>query len=393
VSASAASAIRAPSSRRLVPELVTFVRRYVVMPDEQLLVVALWIIHTHCVEAFEQTPYLSVTSPEKQCGKSRLLEVLELVVARPWMVALPSEAVVYRHVQEVTPTMLLDETDAIFNPRTADKYEGLRALLNSGHRRGAKVPRCIGTSTDIAEFSTFCAKVLAGIGMLPDTVADRSIPIRLERRTRDEEIDRFRRHEVKPTADVLRKQIVRWAAQNGATFADVHPAMPDELSDRMQESCESVVVIADALGCGDDARTALVTLFAAERLDDQETMRMRLLRDIRTVFGEQERAIGKRCSAVRTETLVLRLSAMEEAPWGTYYGRGIEPRDIASLLRHFGIRSTTVRAAGAAGARPAKGYKRDHLQAAWDRYLPVTPVTDVTRIRARASNGKASTPK
>lgn len=74
----------------LVNDVRRFVRRYVVMTNEQLLVVTLWVVHTHCVEAFEQTPYLAVTSPEKQCGKSRLLETTELLVAQPWQTVLPS---------------------------------------------------------------------------------------------------------------------------------------------------------------------------------------------------------------------------------------------------------------------------------------------------------------
>ena len=67
---------RKKSPDTLVEDLVEFVQRYVVMSRPQLLIVALWIIHTHCFQHVEQTPYLAVTSPEKQCGRSRLLEVL-----------------------------------------------------------------------------------------------------------------------------------------------------------------------------------------------------------------------------------------------------------------------------------------------------------------------------
>jgi hypothetical protein len=56
---------------------------------------------------------------------------------------------------------------------------------------------------------------------------------------------------------------------------------------------------------------------------------------------------------------------MEEAPWGSYYGHKFEARDLASLLHHYGIRSTTVRN----GDKVAKGYKRDDLYEAWQRYL------------------------
>jgi Protein of unknown function (DUF3631) len=344
---------------RLVYDLMAFIRRYVVMSPEQLLVTALWIIHTHCIAHVEQTPYLAVTSPEKRCGKSRLLETIEMLSARSWSAIMPSEAVVYRKVDIDVPTLLLDEVDAIFNPKTADRYEGLRALLNNGHRRGAMVPRCIGTSTDIAEFSTFCPKVLAGIGTLPDTVADRAIPIRLERKTRQDTTSRFKRREVKPDADALRKRVEKWAKQHGPSLAKAEPDMPDQLNDRMQEGCEALVAIAEILRCGRQSREALVTLLEGERLDDQESMRIRLLRDIRVVFDKCEARV------ISTKRLMLELITIDEAPWATYYGRGIDPRDLSNLLRHYDIKSTTVRLKSG----PAKGYKRDAFHDAWERYL------------------------
>jgi hypothetical protein len=345
----------------LVRDLVLFVRGYVVMTDAQLLITALWVIHTHCFQTAAQTPYLAVTSPERQCGKSRLLEVLEMLVQRAWLTVVPSEAVLFRKIDLQRPTLLLDEVDTIFNPRSADRYEGHRALLNSDHRSGTTVSRCVGTS-GMQDFRVFCPKVLAGIGTLPDTVADRSIPIRLERRKRDEPIERFKRREAEPRAEALVDQIEKWLTEKRLdALHDVQPeAVPDELSDRAQEGSEPLVAIADLIGCGDDARAALVELLTAERLDDQETMRLRLLRDIQTVFDRRPNARG-----VLTQTLVTELVQMEEAPWETYYKRGLEPRDLATLLHHYGIRSTTIRGRD----KVAKGYKRDDLQLAWERYL------------------------
>jgi len=72
--------------------------------------------------------------------------------------------------------------------------EALRGVLNCGYRRGGVASICVGKGTDIEarDFSTFCAKALAGIGHLPDTVADRSIPIRLKRKAPGEgEVERF----------------------------------------------------------------------------------------------------------------------------------------------------------------------------------------------------------
>lgn len=352
---------------QLVNDVRRFIRRYVVMTNEQLLVVTLWVFHTHCVDAFEQTPYLAVTSPEKQCGKSRLLETMELLVARPWQTVLPSEAVVYRRVHQTVPTLLLDEIDTVFNPKSADRYEALRAILNAGHRKGAKVPRCVGPKHEVVEFSVYCPKVLAGIGSLPDTVADRSIPIRLERKRRDERVSRFLRREVEPHAETLRKRIAQCVEARKEGLAAARPAMPEELSDRMQEGCEPLVAIADSCGCGRPARAALVELLTGERLDDQETMRIRLLRDLQTIWSARERRRGRRVRAIRTTALLADLCALEESPWGSYYGHGMEARDLASLLKPYGIHPQLVRNDG---GNPARGYKRDDLYEAWQRYLP-----------------------
>ena len=361
----------ADEPRPLVAALLELLERYVVMTAEQRLVVALWIIHTHLIEALDQTPYLTVTSPVRQCGKSRLLELLELLVPRPWPAVTPSEAVVYRTVHARMPTLLLDEVDAIFAPKNADRYEGLRAILNAGHRRGATVPRCIGTSSTPQDFNVYCAKVLAGIGVLPDTITDRSIPIRLARKTRAEHVDRFRRREASELTELLRAELERWAEKHAETIAAARPALPDELSDRMQEGCEPLLAIADALGCGEPARAALVVLLTAERLDERENAQEKLLRDVRTAFEEAEQR------TLPTEQLLVMLNT--EEPWSTWYGHGLDARGLAGMLKPYGVAPRTVRI----GSETAKGYHRDDLEDAWVRYVPaigpgVTDVTDVT---------------
>jgi hypothetical protein len=294
----------------LVRDLMLYLRRYVVMPEEFELILATWVIHTHCTHLAYQTPYIAVTSPEKQCGKSRLIECLELVVANPWSCITPSEAVLYRHIDQKRPTVLLDEVDTIFNPRSEERHEGIRAAINAGHRKGATVPRCLGTSQEIAQFHVFCPKLLAGIGVLPETVADRAIPIRLERKKRSEPVERFRRRKVEPSAVALRSQVEAWVSEHQESLRDAEPEMPDALSDRMQEGCECLVAIADKAGCGDEVRAALVSVLTAERLDSQETMRISLLKDIRTIWSTR---LSERNMLSRT--LLAKLKELKESPW------------------------------------------------------------------------------
>ena len=349
-----------PAPDPLVSDIAAFIKRFVVVSDEKLLVIALWVVHTHAFSASVQTPYLAVTSPEKRCGKSRLLEVLQLLVSKPWYAITPSEAVVFRTIELMTPTLMLDETDTIFNPKNQDRYEGLRALLNAGNRQGATVPRAVGSSSEIHKFRVFCPKVLAGIGGLPDTVTDRSIPIRLERRRDDEPVERFRRRDVEPAGEELHDRASEWAFENDATLLDARPEMPEELNDRVQDGCEALFAIADRLGYGAEARAALVALFAEERADDQESMRLRLLRDLREIFNAHP---GRRSAFSRS--LLEKLYAIEEGPWASYYGRGFEAKDMATLLGHYGLKSTPVRR----GEEVARGYKRADLEPVWQRYL------------------------
>src|SRR5262249_17818966 len=100
---------------RLLNDVRAFIRRYVVLDDHQSIVVALWTAHTHTFMASDCTAYLHVTSATKGSGKTRLLETLEPLVANPWLTGRTSAAVLVRKINEVHPTLLLDESDTAFN--------------------------------------------------------------------------------------------------------------------------------------------------------------------------------------------------------------------------------------------------------------------------------------
>src|SRR5579862_4345018 len=81
-------------------DLDALIARFFVMSAAQRLVLAVWIVHTWVVEYAAQTPYLAVTSPEKRCGKTYLLELIARLVRNPWGPFIgPSEATVFRTVE------------------------------------------------------------------------------------------------------------------------------------------------------------------------------------------------------------------------------------------------------------------------------------------------------
>ncbi len=347
----------------LLSELMQFVRRFVVLSPDQLCVVALWIVHTHAIEAAEATPFLDVTSPEKGSGKTRLLEVLALLVNNPWHAVAPSEAVLFRKLDRDRPTLLLDEVDAVFGAK-AKEHEGLRMLLNSGNRRGVSVPRCVGKQFELKDFTVFGPRALAGIGRLPDTIADRSIPLRMVRRTREEPIDGFggpQRRRAEADAAGLREQVARWAAANVATLKEATPDLPPDLSDRAQDGTEPLLAIADAAG-GEwpgRARAAVLALYGSTATDEASSG-VRLLADIRSVFADAP------TDCMTSEALCHALAAIEDAPWGDWYGKPITRRQLAGLVKGFGIRPHKVRT----GEDIRQSYRRDQFREAWSRYLP-----------------------
>ena len=175
----------------LLSDVEGFVTRYVYMSDAQAVTVALWLAHTHALEASRVTPYLAVSSAEPGSGKTLLLEVLAMLAPRPWLTGRTTAAVLPRKVEKVCPTLLLDESDTAFRS-DKDYAAALHGILNSGYKRSGSSTLCVGqgANIDFRDFSTFCPKAFAGIAKLPDTVRARSFPVRLVK-IADESVEEF----------------------------------------------------------------------------------------------------------------------------------------------------------------------------------------------------------
>jgi len=170
-----------PAPHQMLAAVEAFFQRYVALPDRTLLPVALWATSTHLFECFTTFPYLAILSAVKGSGKTRLLEICEQVCARPWRASTVSPAAVFRKIASDSPTLLLDEAEVLSNPRS-EVAQALRAILNAGYRAGASVPRCEPPKHEVHNFPVFCPKAFTAIGRLPDTIADRSILIQMQKR-------------------------------------------------------------------------------------------------------------------------------------------------------------------------------------------------------------------
>jgi hypothetical protein len=352
----------------------SFLCRYIVFQSEsQAIAIALWIVHTWVIDAFDYTPYLHISSPAKRCGKSRLFDCLGLLCAKPWSIIGATEASLFRKIQKDAPTILLDEVDAVFTAKKADDgKEAIRALLNAGFERGAVVPRCTGQQFTVTEFPVFCPKAFAGIGSLPDTISDRSVTIKMERRARGQTIEKLRMRDAKLLAEPIKKALEAWS-QELSVIPALHPArpeIPNELGDRAADICEPLLAIADMAGERWQlmARSALVELCCEGA--SEESIGVQLLGAIREIFTQT----GK--DKISTEDLLRALVARENGePWANFWEKDLKAGNtrgpgtkVAGYLKTFGIVSGTIREED--GSTP-KGYKLESFADAFSRYLPL----------------------
>jgi len=347
----------------LLDDIVAFVRKYVFLGNDAAVLLALWVAFTYIFERFTFAPYLAITSAVRRCGKSRLLEVLGVLVQDPLFTSRISVAALVRALDADRRVLLLDELDATLRG-DREAAEALRGALNAGFHRDGKYVVCVGKGADLKprSFAVFGPKALAGIGQLQDTVADRAIPIRMERRAAREHVEKFRERYYKGAADELRARLSHWTASIAERAANAEPHLPN-LDDRAEDIIEPLIAIADAasLDFGTRARNAAIALLAGR--DDEAEDGTRVLRDIRSLFDEESKPIG-------SADLASRLSKIEDGPYGADHASGdFNARRLARLLKPFGIAPHPVRI----GERLLRGYRQEQFAKAFDRYLTPRP--------------------
>jgi hypothetical protein len=341
-----------------------FLGRFIAFPTEHAQVATtLWAAHAHSMEKWDSTPRLALLSPEPASGKTRALEILELLVPRPVLATDVSSAFLFRRVasEDGRPTILFDEIDAVFGNKAQEK-EDLRSFLNAGHRKGAVAGRCVvkGKTVETEELPAYCAVALAGLGWLPDTILTRSVVVRMRRRRADEHVEAYRRRIHAPQGEAIRHELEVW----GQSLPDEIERWPEVegIEDRDADVWEALLVVAELVGGAwpDRARKAAVALVAASK-EVEPSLGIKLLMDLRTVFGDRDQMSSK--------VILQELAALEESPWRDIRGKPLDERGLAYRLRQFSIRSKTVRV----GEATPKGYTKADLYDAWRRYLPSPP--------------------
>ncbi len=369
----------------LLSDLATALDRHVILSAAARDATVLWIAHTWCYSRFQHTPRLAITSPEKRCGKSTLLDVLRSTCLSPVKADNISASSVFRTIEALSPlSLLIDEADT----HLKENAEELRGVLNSGFERSGMVIRVVeisGEHTPV-QFATFAPVALAAIKALPGTLEDRAIPIRLERKSAAQTVAKMRDRGARDKIATIGRKLARWAKDDQKTLDD-NPAIPAALNDREGDIAVPILSIADAAGpaWAQRGRRALLTLFGDRANDDDSggTGAM-LLADIRSIYTETG------TNRLTSEDLANRLGAMEERPWAEWrQGKAMTAPQLARALAPFRIKPRFMRFGGAI-ERPARGYQRDHFDDAFTRYLDPVPATGGSNRYTDTSEGNPS---
>jgi hypothetical protein len=348
---------------KLLSVLEGYIRRYVVLPAAAYLPIALWAIATHTAERFDCFPYLALISAAKRSGKTRLAEVLETLVRRPWRGTAPSPAALYRMLEQA-PTLMLDEVEALNGKNKSETTQILLAVLNAGHRKGATIPRCEPPTNKVKMFPVYGPKLFAAIGRLPDTLMDRSIIIHMKRRKKAQQVERFRQVRATAEAKRIHDGVVRFVQLHRADIDRAYQHVLDTdlafLNDRDADLWTPLFAICTVIDAErlPELKKFSETLSAAKAGDDvDDNYSLTLLRDIRTVWPDGEHQL-------ETAILLERLKALEEAPWGEEE-HPLTARKLARMLKPFEVVPGKLRV----GKRTPNGYQYDDLKTAFDPYL------------------------
>ncbi|MFC1530669.1 DUF3631 domain-containing protein [Gemmatimonadota bacterium] len=330
---------------------------HLVLPGHADTVLTLWTLHAHAFAAWSVSPILALTSPEKRCGKTTTLELLTYLTPRPLPASSITAAVVFRAVEKHSPTLLIDEADTFLRGN-----DQLRGMLNSAHRKSLAVSlRVAGDDYDVRSYRTWCPRVIALIGHLPDTLADRSVEIRLRRKKPGEGVSLLRLDRLGDETEPLRRAAWTWAQDNIDRLRAADPCIPTGLHDREADNWRPLLAIADLLGGEWPLRAREAATTSSEGKQESDSAREMILFDIRRLFDEHG------ADRMASAQIVEELARLEDRPWPEWRnGKPITVRQLARLLQPFDVRPKALWIDN----KTKQGYDQHRFIDAWDRYLP-----------------------
>jgi len=213
-----------------------------------------------------------------------------------------------------------------------------------------------GNEAGLGVFSCWCPKVMCLIGRLPETLADRCIVIRMQRKLAGENCERLRRL----VTEEVRRKCARFVQDHANAIATNEPPVPESLHDRAGDIWEPLLALAEIAGADwpERARQSAIGLTNSA----QENCPIgTLLLDAYVLFSEAK------VERIFSRDMAGKLNCYSNRPWKEgIKGKLVTDTWLAKLLRPYGIRPSTMRI----GEEVGRGYEAEDFVQAIQRYVP-----------------------
>lgn len=361
-------------------DIMDEIHRYIVCDIETSIAASLWVLSTWLTTS-TYSPIAIISAPERRCGKSQMLDLFECLVKNPVKADNITPAVLFRIIELYKPTILVDEFDTFLALDTE-----LIGVFNSGVKHNGQSWRCEGRDNVPTAFSTFSSKAIAGIGLPPDTILDRGIPLRL-RRKETHEIRGFLTDAKPAYWSHQKSRLARAAIACDELIEDfasqVRDEMPASLNDRQRDCWLPLLTIAKIAG-GDWYQSARDTAVKINTAEETMTVNVQLLYDIKAKLDEN--GMLKFSSA----DLINWLVNDEDLAWSSFNGgKPLKQYQLSKRLKGFEIQTKTVRLGG---GKLLKGFELSDFDDAFSRYLPSAKKATQATQPTHPSIGAASSP-
>ena len=345
-------------TKALLNELMTQLKRYVVMHDDASVAIVLWVMFAWVHNIAVHSPYLVFVSAEGDCGKTTACDVVKFLSPRGHSGTELTAASIYRFVDRVRPTLIIDDADTLFK-----RKPDLVTIVNAAWTRGTKIPRQ-GSGGLTYWFDPFSPKVIAGVKLaLLRTTMTRTISVKIVPKLPEEKVEDFD-HVDDDTFLTLRRKLTRWAADNVEALKGARPVLPPGFTNRLRMNWLLQLAIADLAG-GDWPKLARRAAIRLARERREPSVGIRGLEMFRVLFATHGTEI--------TSADVQRwFAADQDDEWAEFNGPGrpITKRQIALLIADYGINPGVIHPRG---SKADRGYKEEWFADAFARYLKLTP--------------------
>ena len=374
----------------LLTEIEAVIKRHVVLSDHAATALAVWVLHTYVYEVRDTVAYVAIESPEKRCGKTTLLSVLAAMANKQLIASNVTVGALFRAIDTCRPTLFIDEADTFLAGSGT-----MRGIINSGNTwrtayvlrlSRSKQPRSVqgthhesgnpessnsfgnpqsairnqeGTDSGLKRYSCWCPKVIAMIGKVPDTIADRSIVVSMARKLTTE--IRAPLAELDPS--VIKAKCARFALDEKQQIARHEKIRSKDLNDRAADTFDPLYVIARLAGQEWEQKLHAAALALSPGAGARSAT-ADLLLDMHSIFclTGQKRMFSNRlvkllCDEEDGLGLAAKYSALDECR-------------LSDMLRPYGIKSATIRM----GKKVGRGYFSEDFSDALARYVPTADV-------------------